>query len=105
MLAAFFIHSWHERHPSHIAVPGAEPRRLLQINFSSTDIAGNIGGLIFVVGSLVIVSIALPSVFWFLFAGSVAACFVAWGLVAWHWHTRGIQEQGTYAGRPPRQLL
>jgi hypothetical protein len=37
------------------------PWRSPQINFSSTDIAGNIGGLIFVVGSVLIVSLALPS--------------------------------------------
>ena len=100
-LIAFLIHAWYKRHPSEIAMPDG-PWRSPQINFSSTDIAGNIGGLIFVVGSVVIVSLALPAVFWFLLAGTFAACFVAWGLSAWH--TRVRTEDWRFAGRPPRQL-
>ena len=101
-LVALLLHSWYERHPSEIAVP-PDPWRSPQINFSSTDIAGNIGGLIFMIGSVLIVSLALPSIFWFLLAGGIAACFVAWGLAAWH--TRARRADWTCAGRPPRLLL
>jgi len=100
-LVAVFIHAWYERHPCDVATPPGGPWRSPQINFSSTDIAGNIGGLIFVVGSVLIVSLGLPPVFWFLCAGAVAACFLAWGLAAWH----ARQEDWRCAGRPPRQLL
>jgi hypothetical protein len=102
-LVAFVLHAWYERHPSEMAMPHDAPWRSPQINFSSTDIAGNVGGLIFVVGSVVIVSLGLPAVFWFLLAGVIAACFVAWGLVAWH--TRAQGKDWTCAARPPRQLL
>src|SRR4029450_545536 len=47
-------------------------------------VAGNVGGLIFVVGTVLIVAVGLPSVLLFLVAATVAGCFVAWGLVAWH---------------------
>jgi hypothetical protein len=83
-LVAILIHAWYERHPSHVPSPSDAPWRSPQINFSSTQVGGNIGGLIFVVGSLFIVSFALPSVFWFLVVASFAACFVAWGIAAWH---------------------
>lgn len=83
-LFAIVIHAWYRRHPSDIPAPPELQRRLPQINFSSTDVAGNVGGLIFVVGSVIIVAVGLPSVFWFLIAGTVAGCFLAWGLVAWH---------------------
>ena len=102
-LVALLLHVWYDRHPSTIAMPRDAPWRSPQINFSSTDVAGNIGGLIFVVGSVVIVSLALPSVFWFLVAGAIAACFVAWGLVAYHTFAGG--QDWTCAGRPPRQLM
>lgn len=102
-VVAFLIHGWYDRHPSDIAVPLDTPWRSPQINFSSTDIAGNVGGLIFVVGSVLIVSLGVPSIFWFLVAGSFAACFVAWGLAAWH--TRGHAEDLPCGGRPPRHLL
>jgi hypothetical protein len=102
-LVAFLIHTWYDRHPSVIALPHDEPWRSPQINFSSTDVAGNVGGLIFVVGSVLIVSLGVPSIFEFLTAGAIAACFVAWGLAAWHLRAGG--EDCTCAERPPRQLL
>ncbi len=97
-LAAVFaiaIHVWYARHPSEVPVPD-EPQRTAapQINFSSTEVAGNIGGLIFVVGSVFIVAIGLPSVILFLFAATALGCFVAWALVAWHTKhpKRGLPE-------------
>jgi len=83
-LVALLIHAWYDRHPSSIPTPTEPQRRPPQINFSSTEVAGNIGGLIFVVGSVFIVVLGLPSVIWFLFAGTIAGCFLAWALVAWH---------------------
>jgi hypothetical protein len=93
-LVAILIHAWYERHPSDIPIPTEPQRRSPQINFSSTDVAGNIGGLIFVVGSVFIVAIGLPSVIWFLFAATVAGGFLAWALVTWHTShpKRGLPE-------------
>lgn len=82
-LLAILIHAWYDRHPSDIPTPADPQSRLPQINFSSTEVAGNIGGLIFVVGSVFVVAVGLPSVIWFLFAATVAGCFLAWALVAW----------------------
>jgi hypothetical protein len=84
-LFAIVMHAWYVRHPSDVPAP-AEPKRWRtpQINFSSTEVAGNIGGLIFVVGSVFIVAVGLPSVIWFLFVAAVAGSFLAWALVVWH---------------------
>jgi hypothetical protein len=83
-LFAIVLHAWYAKHPSDIPTPNEPQRATPQINFSSTEVAGNIGGLIFVVGSVFIVAIGLPSVIWFLLAATIAGCFLAWGLVAWH---------------------
>jgi hypothetical protein len=93
-LFAIVIHAWYQRHPSDTSVPTEPQRGFPQINFSSTEVAGNIGGLIFVVGSLLIVAVGLSSVLWFLFGSTVAGCFLAWGLVAWHTRhpKRGLPE-------------
>jgi hypothetical protein len=93
-LFAILMHAWYDRHPSDIPVPAEPQRRWPQINFSSTEVAGNIGGLIFVVGSVFIVVIGLPSVIWFLFAATVAGCLLAWALVTWHTShpKRGLPE-------------
>jgi hypothetical protein len=94
VLFAILMHAWYDRHPSNIPIPTEPQRRWPQINFSSTEVAGNIGGLIFVVGSVFIVVIGLPSVIWFLFAATVAGCFLAWALVTWHTShpKRGLPE-------------
>ena len=91
---AILIHAWYARHPSEVPIPTEPQRRSPQINFSSTEVAGNIGGLIFVVGSVFIVAIGLPSVIWFLFGATIAGCFLAWALVAWHTKhpKRGLPE-------------
>jgi hypothetical protein len=93
-LLAIGIHAWYQRHPSDIPAPTEPQRGLPQINFSSTEVAGNIGGLIFAVGTVLIVAFGLPSVIWFLSGSSVAGCFLAWGLVAWHTRhpKRGLPE-------------
>jgi len=93
-LVAVLIHGWHDRHPSDLPAPPEPLKGPLQINISSTDVAGNIGGLIFAVGSVLIVAVGLPSLAWFLFAAMVAACLLAWRLVAWHANHpgRGLPE-------------
>jgi hypothetical protein len=80
---AIVIHTWSVRHPSDVPTPTEQRSQLPQINFSSTAVEGNIGGLIFVVGSVFIVTIGLPSVIWFLFAATAAGCVFAWWLVGW----------------------
>jgi hypothetical protein len=83
-LFAVLIHAWYDRHPSDLPAPAEPQVRPPQINFSSTEVAGNIGGLIFVVGSVFIVAVGLPSTIWFLSAATAAGCLLAWALVAWH---------------------
>jgi hypothetical protein len=97
-LIAIVIHAWYARHPSELPAPTEPQQRSPQINFSSTEVAGNIGGLIFVVGSVFIVAIGLPSVIWFLFGGTIAGCFLAWCLAAWH-------TNHPERGRPENQIV
>jgi hypothetical protein len=78
------IHAWYVRHPSALPTPAERPWHSPQINFSSTKVEGNVGGLIFAVGTVIIVAIGVPPVIWFLCAAMAAGCLVAWGLVTWH---------------------
>jgi hypothetical protein len=79
-VSALLLHAWYGRHPSALPEPAEPVRRIPQINFSSTDVAGNVGGLIFVVGSVFIVSLAVPTVIWFLTAATASGALVAWWL-------------------------
>jgi hypothetical protein len=87
LAGAFFaivIHTWYDRHPSQLPTPADKIWRTPQINFSSMEVAGNVGGLIFVAGSLLVVSLAVPTVLVFLAAAAVAGGLVAWRLIAWY---------------------
>jgi hypothetical protein len=78
------MHAWYVRHPSDMPAPAGPKRRTPQINFSSTEVAGNIGGFIFAAGSVFIVAVGLPSLIWFLFVAAVAGSLLAWALAVWH---------------------
>jgi hypothetical protein len=96
-LFAIVIHRWYQRHPSELpAPPASEQKGSPRINFSSTQVAGNVGGLIFAVGSVFIVAVGVPSVIWFLFTAIAAGCVVAWALARWrtsHPHG-GLPDKG-----------
>ena len=83
-VCAVAIHHWYERHPLSTAAPSDMPWRPPQINFSSMDVAGNVGGLIFVVGSLLVVVLGVPFLLTILMAVAAAGCLLAWRLAAWY---------------------
>jgi hypothetical protein len=97
-LLAVAIHEWYTRHPSELPSPSNAHKGSPQINFSSTEVAGNIGGLIFAIGAVLIVAIGLPSVMWFMFAALVAGCILAWMLAAWHRNHPGSGMPDTRIG-------
>jgi hypothetical protein len=100
VLCAIVIHAWYRRHPSELPTPRQRLWRSPQINFSSTDVAGNSGGLIFVGGTIVILALGLPSILCFLLAGTVAGCVVARGLVEWRTrHPQGDQPENRIVWR------
>lgn len=99
-LCAIAIHAWYRRHPSELPTPRQRLWRSPQINFSSTDVAGNSGGLIFMAGTVVILVLGLPSILCFLLAGTVAGCALARGLVEWRSrHPQGSQPENGIAWR------
>ena len=98
-IVAFMIHAWNNRHPSVVAMPIERRSATPQINFSSTGVPSNVGGLIFVVGT-VFIALGLPLVTWFLFAAFVAGCFLARALVVWHAkHPKSGLPEGRIAWR------
>lgn len=96
-LFAIVIHRWYQHHPSELpAPPESKQAGSPRINFSSTPVAGNVGGLIFALGTVFIVAVGVPSVIVFLFAAIVAGSLVAWALTRWrisHPH-RGLPDKG-----------
>ena len=64
--------------------PGSpSPDRLVGINIASIRVGGDTGGLIFVLGSIAVVMLGLPSVRWFLLASVAAGVTVAVVRIAW----------------------
>jgi len=79
VLVAVPVHVWYLRHPSRLRshTRGHAP----EINVSAIHVGGDIGGLIFVIGSVLIVLTGVPGTSWFLLGVLVAGLSVARALV------------------------
>ena len=77
---AWAMRAWNDRHPASIIepAPAASLPTVVQINFSSTRVPGDIAGLIFAAGTILIVVVGLPGLWWFFVAAALASGLVAW---------------------------
>jgi hypothetical protein len=69
LAAAAVLRQWNSRHPS--TRPAQSRSRAPEINFSSMPVAGDAAGLLFAIGSVVIVVVGMPGITWYLI-GSLA---------------------------------
>jgi hypothetical protein len=74
------MRSWHDDHPSTIAVPDGRPHS--EINMASIPVRGDAGGLFFALGSVGIL-MGLPQLRWFLVASMACAVVAGIALIAW----------------------
>jgi hypothetical protein len=79
---AVAIHRWYSRHPIVIATPDGAMRP--EINLSRIPVGGNIGGLIFVAGSMGILVAGLPGWRWFFGAAVAGGLLTAAIVFMWH---------------------
>jgi ABC-type antimicrobial peptide transport system permease subunit len=54
------------------------------INYSDTPVGGDLGGLIFMIGSIAVVIIGLPFLGWFFGSALAGGVLLAGGLFWWH---------------------
>jgi hypothetical protein len=84
LIVGFFValsmRSWNSEHPSTVAVIEGTLRP--EINMSKIAVRGDEAGLLFAVGSVVIL-LALPQLRWFLVASVVCAAAAGYALIAW----------------------
>jgi hypothetical protein len=78
---AVALRRWNTRHPSQFAV--ADRRPGAEINLSSIPVAGDFGGLLFVIGAIITVLLGLPDIRWFVLASVVVGAVLAGGLFLW----------------------
>ena len=79
---ALAMRTWHDEHPTVVVEPrwlAASP--LVQINLSAIHVAGDGPGLMFAAGTVLIVVLALPGLWWFFVAAALGSLLVAWGLI------------------------
>jgi hypothetical protein len=72
---------WNRAHPTEVPVPAHD--RFPGWNVSQIGVGGDLGGLVFVAGTVVIFVISMPFLRWFLGASVLLACLVAWTRIAW----------------------
>ena len=82
VLLSVVLHRHADLHPGGPGLP-TPPDRPPVINIAAVRVGGDAGGLIFVLGSLAIVMLGLPSIRWFLIASLAAAAILAVARIAW----------------------
>ena len=83
ILMSLAMRSWHNDHPTTVAVP--DRTRRPEINLAAIPVRGDGAGLLFAIGSVVIL-LALPQLRWFLIASVGCAVVVGTALIAWRRH-------------------
>jgi hypothetical protein len=76
-----WLHWWYRRHPD-TAAP-ASGRRPPMLNISAIHIGGDAAGLAFVVGCVVIFTMGLPPLRWFVAASAGLAALFAASVIGW----------------------
>jgi len=80
-IMAIALRRWNTRHPSELAPTSRRPEA--EINLSSIPVAGDFGGLLFVIAALIIVLLGLPDIRWFVLGSVVVGAVLAGGLFLW----------------------
>lgn len=81
-LLALGMRVWRDGHPSGVVEPGWwAPPLPVQINLSSMPVAGDGPGIVVAVGTVLIVVVGLPGLWWFYVAAGLGSLLVAVGLV------------------------
>src|SRR5688572_24784471 len=78
-----WLHWWYLRHPASLARSGPN-RRPLMLNISAVYVGGDAAGLAFAVGCVVIFTMGLPPLRWFVVASALLAVAFAATVIGWH---------------------
>lgn len=78
-----WLHWWYRRHPAFLARSGTD-RRPHMLNISAIHVGGDAAGLAFVVGCVVIFTMGLPPLRWFVVASALLAVLFAAIMIGWH---------------------
>jgi hypothetical protein len=85
LLLAFGLRRWNDGHPTRLAAPRrTDDDSRLQINIALVPVAANVGGLMFMCGSVAILAVGLSLVRGFLAVALVGGVAMASALSAWH---------------------
>src|SRR5688500_12256655 len=77
-----WLHWWYRRHPASLARNGPD-RRPQMLNISAVYVGGDAAGLAFV-GCVVIFTMGLPPLRWFVVASALLAVAFAATVIGWH---------------------
>jgi hypothetical protein len=81
LLFAVVLHRW-DGEPAGV-MKTSDKLRLVPMNFAEVHVGADAGGLIFVLGSLAILALGLPTLRWFLIGSVVMASIIATARIAW----------------------
>jgi hypothetical protein len=77
---AVLMRRWHSRHPS--VLPDGGRTRVPEINLSRIPVGGDVAGLMFAVGAVVIVIVGVPDMAWYFVSALACGTLFAWAMFA-----------------------
>jgi hypothetical protein len=75
---AVALRAWNSRHPSVLRDPSQADPAAPEINLSAIHVGGDIAGLMFAVGSVIVVFVGLPQLWWYYLGVVIASAAVAY---------------------------
>ncbi|MGE0445263.1 MAG: hypothetical protein AB7P99_08535 [Vicinamibacterales bacterium] len=75
---AVALRVWNTRHPSVLRDPSQADPAAPEINLSAIHVGGDIAGLMFAVGSVIVVFLGIPQLWWYYAGVMVVSALVAW---------------------------
>lgn len=94
------MRSWYDQHPATVSTRHLPLAPRPQLSVSAIHIGGDLGGLIFTVGSVLTIVLTVPTLRIFLFASTVCSVGIAAGMVAWRKaHPAWTMRRNTLAWR------
>ena len=81
-LLACAMRAWNDHHPVSIVIPQRDAGAPVQINLARIPVTGDVAGLMFAAGTILIVVVGLPGLWWFYVAAALGSLLVAWTRVA-----------------------
>ena len=93
---AWAMRAWNDHHPVSIVIPQRDAGAPIQINLAKIPVTGDVAGLMFAAGTILIVVVGLPGLWWYFGSAALGSLVVAWTRIATDSSTQPLTAQSLW---------